>query len=82
MLQRRIWLAFLFVLVVGAALSARIVYLGDSAQALNLTTVAEGVETAEQLNLLKAIGCNQIQGYFFSRPLTADDFMAYCRAHL
>ncbi|MFI4940665.1 MAG: putative bifunctional diguanylate cyclase/phosphodiesterase, partial [Burkholderiales bacterium] len=52
------------------------------AKALNLSTVAEGVETSEQLELLKTIGCNQIQGYFFSRPLAANDFLAYYRAHL
>ena len=52
------------------------------AKALGLATVAEGVETAEQLELLKTMGCDQIQGYFFSRPLPADDFMAFYRAHL
>jgi EAL domain-containing protein (putative c-di-GMP-specific phosphodiesterase class I) len=40
------------------------------------------VETAEQLELLKSMGCNQIQGYFFSRPLAPDDFLAYYRKHL
>jgi len=52
------------------------------AQALNLSTVAEGVENAEQLELMKTMGCDQIQGYFFSRPLTADDFLVFYRAHL
>ena len=52
------------------------------AQALGLSTVAEGVETAEQLELMKGLGCDQIQGYFFSRPLPADDFLAFYRAHL
>ncbi len=52
------------------------------AQALNLSTVAEGVETAEQLDLMKTLGCDQIQGYFFSRPLSADDFLKFYRAHL
>jgi EAL domain-containing protein (putative c-di-GMP-specific phosphodiesterase class I) len=52
------------------------------AQALGLSTVAEGVETAEQMELLKSLNCDLIQGYFFSRPLTADDFLAYYRAHL
>jgi EAL domain-containing protein (putative c-di-GMP-specific phosphodiesterase class I)/GGDEF domain-containing protein len=52
------------------------------AQALNLSTVAEGVETAEQLELMKTLGCDQIQGYFFSRPLAADDFLTFYRAHL
>jgi len=37
---------------------------------------------AEQLELMKALGCGQIQGYFFSRPLPADDFLAFYRAHL
>ncbi len=52
------------------------------AQALNLSTVAEGVETVEQLELMKTLGCDQIQGYFFSRPLPADDFLEFYRAHL
>lgn len=52
------------------------------AQALGLSTVAEGVETEAQRELLKELGCDQIQGYFFSRPLSADDFLTYYRAHL
>ena len=52
------------------------------AKSLGLTTVAEGVETVEQLELLKTMGCDQIQGYFFSRPLPADDFMAFYSARL
>jgi EAL domain-containing protein (putative c-di-GMP-specific phosphodiesterase class I)/GGDEF domain-containing protein len=47
------------------------------AQALNLSTVAEGVETEAQLELLKSMGCDQIQGYYFSRPLSAEDFLAF-----
>jgi len=52
------------------------------AQALNLSTVAEGVETVEQLELMKTMGCDQIQGYYFSRPLAADDFLAFYRDHV
>lgn len=52
------------------------------AKSLGLATVAEGVETAEQFELLKAMGCDQVQGYFFSRPLPAGDFMDFYRAHL
>lgn len=40
---------------------------------LQLTVVAEGVETADQLAFLAAQGCCQMQGYLFSRPLPADD---------
>jgi EAL domain-containing protein (putative c-di-GMP-specific phosphodiesterase class I)/GGDEF domain-containing protein len=52
------------------------------AKALDLSTVAEGVETEAQLELLKTLDCDEIQGFFFSRPLPADDFLAYYRAKL
>jgi len=42
------------------------------ARALRLKVVAEGVETQEHLDFLRGLGCDQIQGYFFSRPLPAD----------
>jgi diguanylate cyclase (GGDEF)-like protein len=41
------------------------------AKTLKIKVVAEGVETAEQLDYLKAQGCDEIQGYFFSRPMPA-----------
>ena len=40
------------------------------AQKLNITVIAEGVETHDQLLNLKVAGCNQVQGYFFSRPVS------------
>ena len=40
---------------------------------LNYTVLAEGVETEATLGLLKTYGCDQIQGYFFSKPLPASD---------
>lgn len=43
------------------------------AHALNLTIVAEGVETPEQLALLRKLGCDLMQGYLFSPPLPADE---------
>jgi EAL domain-containing protein (putative c-di-GMP-specific phosphodiesterase class I) len=46
----------------------------DMANNLGLHTIAEGVETAEQLNILRKEGCNEIQGYYFSKPLPADQF--------
>lgn len=46
------------------------------AQSLSLRLVAEGVETPAQLEHLKALGCDVIQGYLISRPLSADDFYA------
>jgi diguanylate cyclase (GGDEF)-like protein len=44
------------------------------AQGLNLTTVAEGVETHDQLLLLGSYGCNRMQGYLFGRPVEAAVF--------
>ena len=44
------------------------------AQALNLTTVAEGVETRQQLQLVQALGCDLGQGYYWSAPLDGAEF--------
>lgn len=41
---------------------------------LNLDIIAEGVETKEQLEFLKSQDCIQVQGYLFSKPITADEF--------
>jgi EAL domain-containing protein (putative c-di-GMP-specific phosphodiesterase class I) len=41
---------------------------------MGLRTVAEGVETLEQLQCLKAMGCDECQGYFLARPCAADAF--------
>jgi EAL domain-containing protein (putative c-di-GMP-specific phosphodiesterase class I) len=43
---------------------------------LKLTVIAEGVETRQQLQFLKDSGCEEIQGYYFSRPLPADELVA------
>lgn len=45
------------------------------AQSLGLSVVAEGVETAAQLAFLRAQGCPQYQGYFFSRPIPVEEFL-------
>ena len=46
----------------------------DIARYLNLRVVAEGVETDGQLSLLQDAGCDLVQGYYFSRPLPAEEF--------
>lgn len=47
------------------------------AHTLNILVVAEGVETEEQLTSLRDMGCDYVQGYFFSKPLPAKDFEAF-----
>ena len=49
------------------------------AQQLGLNVVAEGVETKEQLEFLRLHGCNQIQGYLCSKPLSAEQFAVLLR---
>lgn len=46
----------------------------DMAKALNLETIAEGVETIEQVEFLTNSGCDSIQGYFYSKPLSVDQY--------
>ena len=46
----------------------------ELAKALNLSVIAEGVETREQIDFLNAVGHENIQGYYFSTPLPVQDF--------
>lgn len=48
----------------------------NMAKSLGLLTIAEGVETIGQLEYLKNKGCDEIQGYYFSKPLPTEDFEA------
>ena len=47
---------------------------------LGMTTIAEGVETAEQLEILRAEGCTQVQGFLFSRPKPAAEILKMLQA--
>jgi len=47
------------------------------AQSLNLNVVAEGVETEEQRKLLESLNCSEMQGFFFSRPLPAEELREF-----
>ena len=49
------------------------------AQALNLSTIAEGVETEEQMCGIRKMGCRIAQGYYFSKPLPSDEFEAFVK---
>ena len=50
------------------------------ANEIGIKTIAQGVESEEQLELLTAWGCSEAQGYYFSKPLTADAFSDYLRS--
>ena len=47
------------------------------AHALKLRVVCEGVETKAQLTLLRGLGCDEVQGYFISKPVINDQVHAY-----
>ena len=56
------------------AITASIIDIGHH---LGMTVIAEGVETQEQLDMLATMGCDQAQGFFFSRALPAEDFTRF-----
>jgi EAL domain-containing protein (putative c-di-GMP-specific phosphodiesterase class I) len=50
------------------------------ASTLRMKTVAEGIETASQSDLVQTLGCDRGQGYYFSRPLTADQLTDWAQS--
>ena len=51
------------------------------AHRLNINTVAEGVETKEQLGFLRSCDCNRIQGYLYARPMPEEEYLKLCYEH-
>ena len=47
------------------------------AKNLNLKTVAEGVETKDVLDCISNYGCDEVQGFYFAKPMGAQDFVSY-----
>jgi diguanylate cyclase (GGDEF)-like protein/PAS domain S-box-containing protein len=62
-----------------AAIADAIIAMGKR---LGIMVVAEGVETNAQLVFLRERGCDEIQGYYFSKPLTANEFAGYLQHNL
>jgi len=53
----------------------------EISRSLDMTTTAEGVETLEQFELLKALGIDEVQGYWLSKPLPAGELLGLIEAH-
>ena len=51
------------------------------AECMKLKTVAEGVETSQELEALRVLGCDYVQGYYYSKPLPRDEFETYLKEH-
>ena len=61
------------------AITEAIIAMGKT---LSLTVVAEGVETIEQMDFLKDHSCDEMQGYYFSRPIVPEQFAELLRKHV
>jgi EAL domain-containing protein (putative c-di-GMP-specific phosphodiesterase class I) len=61
------------------AITEAIIAMGKT---LSLTVVAEGVETIEQMNFLKDHSCDEMQGYYFSKPIVPEQFAELLRNHV
>ena len=53
----------------------------DLAKDMEMTVIAEGAETAAQVEFLRALRCDQVQGFYFSRPLTPADATDFLKAN-
>lgn len=52
-------------------------YIIEMSKDLNIKTVAEGVEKKEQVEFLKKMGCDMVQGYYYAKPLNLNEFINY-----
>ena len=62
--------------------SAIVAAISELARALDLAVVAEGVETAAQVELIQRFNCTEAQGFFFDRPMPADAFERLVEAQI
>jgi EAL domain-containing protein (putative c-di-GMP-specific phosphodiesterase class I) len=62
-----------------AAIVSAVISMGNS---LKKRVIAEGVETREQMDFLTAEGCEEAQGYYFNRPMAANQFVKLLEASI
>jgi len=53
----------------------------DMSKTMKKKVLTEGAETQAQVSYLRSIGCDYIQGYFYSKPLPLDEFMEFVQKH-
>ncbi len=71
--------SFVHELTVGGGADAIVRSVLDLARNLDLWVVAEGVETAETLDRLRQLGCQEAQGYYFAKPMPAEEIEEFAR---
>lgn len=57
-------------------------YIADMAEHMKVKTIVEGVETKEQVEFIKKIGCDVIQGYYYSKPIPKEEFENYFKNNM
>ena len=57
-------------------------YIADMAEHMKVKTIVEGVETKEQVEFIKKIGCDIIQGYYYSKPIPKEEFENYFKNNM
>lgn len=69
-----------FVAALGASTEQRVIVelIINLGHALGLAVLAEGVETAEQAKILRELGCDEAQGFYFAKPMLAADYRRHC----
>ena len=58
----------------GSIIAGTIINLGKQ---MNLKVIAEGIESIEQEVQLKALGCDEVQGFYYAKPMPADEFFTH-----
>ena len=53
----------------------------ELAHSMGMWTIAEGVETAKQVEILSSMGLDAVQGYYYSRPLNAFEFQRFLKSN-